>query len=236
MNGRVLVLQNLSPDGPGFLAEWLGARGVPFDVFDTQAGQAYPGSMDGYRALALMGGEMSANDDLPSLRQAELLILQAMARGAPVIGHCLGGQLMARALGATIGPSPEPEIGWQAMQVLDTPLAHEWFGPSAGHVVYHWHEESFALPAGAEWLATNAACPHQAFAIGPHLAMQFHVELDQHKLADWSASTDPVFLAQQQTHRRTVQSGQAMRDQAGAALEAQQALASRLYARWLGAA
>jgi GMP synthase (glutamine-hydrolysing) len=233
---RVLILQNLTPDGPGFLATWLAARGVAFDVFDTEAGHAYPGTLDGYRALALMGGEMSANDDLPSLRQAETLIRQAMSRGVPVLGHCLGGQLMARALGAVIGPSPEPEIGWQAMQVVDTPLARDWFGAPGERTVYHWHQESFGLPAGAECLAASAACPHQAFAIGPHLAMQFHVELDRHKLAAWSASTDPSFLAQQRAHPGTVQSGEAMRDQAATALAAQQDMAAHLYARWLGAA
>lgn len=228
----VLVLQHLSTDGPGYLATWLREQGVPFEVCDTQAGQAYPDHIDGYRALAVLGGEMSANDDLSSLRQAERLILEAMARDVPVIGHCLGGQLMARALGASVHASPAPEIGWQPMAVAQTPSARAWFGDAGELTVYHWHFEAFDLPAGAELLARSPACQHQAFAIGRHLAMQFHVELDAGKLALWSASTDPNYLALQ-AGCATVQSGPAMRTQAAWALPAQQALAARLYRRWL---
>jgi len=231
---RVRVLQNLTPDGPGYLGRWLSAQGVAYDTFDTEAGQAYPEHITGYDALALLGGEMSANDDLPSLRQAERLILQAMEADVPVIGHCLGGQLMARALGARITRSPEPEIGWQTMTVAKTPPARAWFGEARALTVYHWHQESFALPAGAELLASTAACPNQAFAIGRHLAMQFHVEVDATKLATWSASRDPAYLRLQQAHPRTVQSGPTMRAQAAQALAAQQRLADRLYRRWLG--
>src|SRR5258705_8809772 len=179
---RVLVLQNLTPDGPGYLGQWLSEQRIAFEVFDTEAGHVYPERIDGYDALALLGGEMSANDDLASLRQAERLILQAMDGDIPVIGHCLGGQLMARALGAPIAMSPEPEIGWQNMTVADTPKAGAWFGEERELTVYHWHRESFALPRGAELLASTGACPNQAFAIGKHLAMQFHVEVDAAKL------------------------------------------------------
>jgi GMP synthase (glutamine-hydrolysing) len=228
----VLILQHLSTDGPAFLATWLQEQRLAFEVFDTQAGHTYPPHIDGYGALAVLGGEMSANDPLPSLRQAERLILEAMRDGVPVIGHCLGGQLMARALGASVHASPAPEIGWQAMQCADTAAAREWFGPQAQHTVFHWHVEAFDVPAGAQRLASSAACPNQAFAIGPHLAMQFHVELDADKLAYWSTSQDPAYLRLQQTCA-TVQSGAAMRALASTSLAAQQAMAARLYARWI---
>lgn len=234
MNEPVLILQNLTPDGPGYLASWLAGQGIAFDVFNTEAGDAYPGSIAGYRALALMGGEMSANDDLPSLRQAERLILQAIDGDIPVIGHCLGGQLMARALGAQVLASPAPEVGWQTMQVADTAAARDWFGESGERIVCHWHGESFALPPGAALLASSVACPNQAFAIGRHLAMQFHVELDAAKLAAWSVSVDPTFLRWQGEHPLSVQTGAAMRSQAITAMPAQQRLADRLYRRWLG--
>jgi GMP synthase (glutamine-hydrolysing) len=232
-NRPVLVLQNLTPDGPAYLGTWLKEQGVAYDVFNSEAGEEYPDSIRGYRALALLGGEMSANDDLPSLRRAERLILEAMDADVPVIGHCLGGQLMARALGAKVVTSPSPEIGWQTIDVADSAVAAEWFGRDRQRVVYHWHNESFELPAGAELLAGSAACPHQAFSIGKHLAMQFHVELDEMKLADWSASLDPEFLRLQRVCP-TVQSGARMREQAAFALAAQQQFAATLYRRWLG--
>ena len=229
----VLILQHLSLDGPAYLGSWLEREGRRFEVFDSERGQAYPQRIDAYGALAVLGGEMSANDPLPSLRQAEALILQALAADLPVLGHCLGGQLMARALGARVRASPAPEIGWQPMQVVDSPTARAWFGDAGECTVYHWHGEAFELPAGAELLAGSAACPHQAFALGAHqLAMQFHVEIDRAKLVAWAASRDPTFLRQQAEHT-TVQSGAAMLAQAERALPEQQRLADRIYRRWL---
>jgi GMP synthase (glutamine-hydrolysing) len=227
----VLVLQHLSFDGPAFLGTWLHEQGVAVDVRNAEAGDPFPASMEEHSALAVMGGAMSANDPLPTLRQAEALILQAMATGRPVLGHCLGGQLMARALGAKVGPSPAPEVGWSTLHVDDSPAALDWFGRPGEHWVFHWHYEAFEPPAGAVALASSAACPHQAFAIGPHLAMQFHVELDAEKLDRWSHDADlPDERAQAAS--AVVQSGTAMRQGGVMHLPQQQALAARIYRRW----
>lgn len=237
MNGTdkpVLVLQHLSSDGPAYLGRWLEARGVAHEVFDNQAGAAFPSRIDGYGALAVLGGEMSANDPLPSLRVAESLIRQAVAADVPVIGHCLGGQLMARALGARVVPSRAPEIGWSPVQVAAHDEARAWFGAEPRPFVFQWHFEAFELPPGALLLASSEACAHQAFSLGPHLALQFHVEVDAAKLTGWSASTDPTFLSLQGSCP-SVQSGAAMRAQAPQRLAAQQQLADRFYARWLAA-
>jgi GMP synthase-like glutamine amidotransferase len=230
----VLILQHLSSDGPGYLGSWLDREGRAYDVFDSERGHAFPERLDGYGALAVLGGEMSANDALPALRQAERLMLQAFDADIPVIGHCLGGQLMARSLGVRVHASPAPEIGWHAIQIADSAGAREWFGDAVQCVVYQWHYEAFELPESAELLASSEACPHQAFTLGTrHLAMQFHVELDAQKLAVWAASRDPMFLQQQREHAASVQSGAAMLAAAARALPAQQRLADRIYRRWL---
>ena len=193
----VLVLQHEHNDGPSFLATWLAAQGRRMDLRNTEAGDAYPERIDGFAALAVLGGAMSANDPLPSLRRAERLILQALEQGIPVLGHCLGGQLMARALGAPVTRSPMPEVGWHPIDIAPVPEARAWFGDAPTQTVYQWHGEAFALPPGAVHLAGNAHCPHQAFAIGPSLAMQFHVEIDAAKHAAWAAETDPAYHADQ---------------------------------------
>jgi len=229
----VLVLQHEHQDGPAYLLQWLRERGIAVDVRNTQAGDAYPATIDGHVALAILGGSMSANDALPSLRDAERLILDAMARQRPVIGHCLGGQLMARALGARVAAAPAPEIGWLPIEVHAHDEALGWFGTAGEVTVFQWHFEAFELPAGAVALAGSAACPHQAFAIGPHLAMQFHVELDAEKLHRWADEVDGALVA---CHPQSVQGREAMRAEAAARLRAQQAVADRLYARWWGAA
>lgn len=231
---RVLILQHLSGDGPAYLAQWLTQAGVAFEVRNTEAGDPFPDTLAGFGGLAILGGEMSANDDLPALRQAERLFREAVARQVPTLGHCLGGQLMARALGVRVVASPAPEVGWQPMGVRDTPAARAWFGDVAGAeaTVFHWHYESFELPPGAEWLASSAACPHQAFALGPHLAMQFHVEVDVDKVTRWSLEDGPRYAAARRAHP-TVQDGAAMREGLARHLAAHQCLADRVYARWL---
>jgi GMP synthase-like glutamine amidotransferase len=233
---RMLVLQHLTSDGPGELATFLNRQAVGFDVFDTQAGDAYPERIDGYSGLAVLGGEMSANDDLPSLRQAERLILEAMDRGVPVLGHCLGGQLMARALGAPVSRNRVPEIGWHPIAIAPEAEARAWLGDDPAPTVFQWHSETFALPREARLLASSEACAHQAFSIGPHLAMQFHIELDEAKLARWSADRHPDYLAMQRLQPATVQSGEAMRAAASTSLPAARAIAHRIYARWLASA
>jgi GMP synthase (glutamine-hydrolysing) len=229
----VLVLQHVDFDGPAALGAWLRRRGVPFRVFNTQAGDDFPESLDGYRALAVLGGPMSANDDLPSLRRAERLILQGLRSGTPVAGHCLGGQLMARALGARVGASPAPEIGWVDIRVDPGVVARAWMGDEPVQRVFHWHYEAFDLPPGATGLATSPACPHQAFAIGPHLAMQFHVELDAAKFDEWREQPGDEYRAALGRYG-SVQPLEAMAGELARSLARQERLGDRLWARWLG--
>ena len=228
----VLILQFMADDGPAYLGKWLRQRGISADVRMAEGGPAFPTDIDGYRALALLGGGMSVNDDFAYLRNAEHLIGQAMARDIPVLGHCLGGQLMARSLGAQVGASPAPEIGWQRIECIDSPQRREWFGPEAMHHVFHWHYEAFDLPSRAVSLASSPACPHQAFAVGMHLALQFHVEVDDAKVRLWLSQGEPAYL-EAQRHHASVHGEQRVRDDTVRHLRAQQLLAQRIYAHWL---
>lgn len=230
----ILILQHLSADGPAYFGRWLQRQGVPFEVRNTEAGDAYPEHLRDHAALAVLGGEMSANDPLPSLRRAEDLIRQAVAAGQPVIGHCLGGQLMARALGARVVDSPAPEVGWHPIDLLPAAAARHWFGDIDRATVFQWHYEAFELPPGAAPLARSAACPHQAFAIGPHLGLQFHIEVDADKVRGWAAADDHRWQAASARHA-TVQGPAALHEGLARELSAHQALADRLYARWLHA-
>ncbi len=222
----------MNDDGPALLGTWLRRRGVDVAVCLAEGSPAFPERIDGYRALALLGGSMSVNDDFAYLRAAGRLIEHAMDRGIPVLGHCLGGQLMARTLGAEVGASSAPEIGWHRIACADVPERQHWFGPEPVQHVFQWHYEAFDLPAGAVSLASSPACRHQAFAIGPHLALQFHVEIDAAKVRLWLSQGEAAYVQAQRLHD-SVHREQRVRDDTLRYLVAQQRLADRIYEGWL---
>ena len=228
----VLILQHQTPERPAYLATWLTQHGIPYETRNAGSEQQFPASIEPYSALAVMGGGMSANDPLLSNRQAEILILQAMRLDRPVIGHCLGGQLMSRALGGTIGPSPQPEIGWQPIDYTDAPETQAWFGTSPTATVIQWHYESFSIPTGATRLAGSVSCPNQAWALGPHLAMQFHIEMDEVKAREWAEDEDPKWAAARAQYV-SVQDRDSILNGIEPHLTQHQATADHIYRTWL---
>ena len=228
----VLILQHQLPENAAYLTTWLDRHVIPYHIVNAGAGELFPTTIEPYSALAVMGGGMSANDPLPSNRQAEILILQAMYRNRPVIGHCLGAQLMARALGGTISASPQPEIGWQPIAYEDTPLVQEWFGDNPTDTVIQWHYESFSIPTGATKIASSPACPNQAWTIGPHLAMQFHIEINEAKINTWVNDDDDKWTDARSRYD-SVQDKITMLNGIPYHLEKHQATADCIYTNWL---
>ena len=186
---RVVVFRHVPFEHLGLIAPALESRGIPFeyaDLFRESADMPHVEDADGF---IFMGGPMSANDDLPYVRRELSLIQRAASVGKPVLGICLGAQLIAKALGARVYRNPTKEIGWYPIfwtgaAAGDTLLA----GLSGGDTVFHWHGETFDLPAGAEWLASSEACRHQAFRWGSNIhGFQFHLEVTPELIADWVA-------------------------------------------------
>lgn len=231
----VLILQHQTPEWPAYLVTWLKQHNIPYETYNAGCDQAFPTSIEPYSAMAIMGGGMSANDPLVSNRQAEILVLQAVSKDRPVIGHCLGGQLMSRALGAEITASPQPEIGWQPIEYESDPLVNQWFGSNPTAMIMQWHYETFAVPTGATRLATSTSCPNQAWCFGPHLAMQFHIEMDETKAQAWAADEDPTWAAAR-TRYSSVQSGQDILDGIEPYLAHHQATADHIYSTWISQA
>lgn len=228
----VLILQHQVPENAAYLRTWLKQRDIEYCIVNAGAGELFPTSIEPYAALAVMGGGMSANDPLLSNRQAEILILQAMMKNRPVIGHCLGGQLMSRALGGTISESPRPEIGWQPIEYSNSPAVQSWFGHTPTRTVIHWHYETFSVPTGATLLASSDACPNQAWALGNNLAMQFHIEIDETKIHSWVAEDDPKW-AETRALYESVQSREVILNGAGTYLTKHKSTADCVYTRWL---
>ncbi len=178
-----LVIQHVEPEGPYGIALALSATGLHLDLRRMDLADPLPESMSGFAALVIMGGPMSAHDDagFPSRRAELALIEDALGRELPVLGICLGAQLLAVAAGGAAFPGGAgPEIGWAPVELtpeaaLD-PLLH---GLPRHLEVLHWHGDTFTLPAGAVRLAGSARYPNQAFVIGSRAwGLQFHLEVD----------------------------------------------------------
>lgn len=176
----VAIFQHTEVGAPGSIAEILGALGVPVAHVNVGQGQAVPGDASAYAGLVLMGGYMGVHDDLPWMAQELALVRQAVAQGIPVMGHCLGSQMVATALGAHVTRAPTPEMGWNTIRFANTPAAQAWLGPLAGQEVrtFQWHGDTFSIPPGAEHWASSAHCAHQMFVLdGKHVGIQSHLEM-----------------------------------------------------------
>jgi GMP synthase-like glutamine amidotransferase len=183
----VAIFRHSPTEGPGYFAPFLEARRIPWTLIPLDAGAPAPERPAAYSGLCFMGGPMSVNDELPWIEPVLALIRQAVAEGIPVLGHCLGGQLLSRALGGTIRANPVKEIGWSEIQCLPDAPARHWFGAYAGTrvPVFQWHGETFSIPEGATRIAGNEWCANQIFVRDKHLGMQCHVEMLPEMIACW---------------------------------------------------
>ena len=181
-----ITIFRFSPtEGPAYFATFLDRQRLSWKIVALDAGDPVPESVAGLSGIAMMGGPMSVNDVLPWVKPMESLLRRAVDADIPVIGHCLGGQLLAKALGATVRRSPNVEIGWHKVNVDPVPVAHDWVGSDPAWTTFEWHNESFDLPDGATRILTNEACPNQAYVIGNSIGLQGHVEMTEDMVHAW---------------------------------------------------
>jgi GMP synthase-like glutamine amidotransferase len=216
-------------EGPGYFATYLTRHAVPWRLVKIDEGDAIP-APDSISGLGLMGGPMSVNDDLPWIAAVLGLIRVSVAHDVPVLGHCLGGQLMAKALGGRVTTNVVKEIGWARVDVAPTRVSSEW-SPQAAFIGYHWHGETFSVPHGAERVWSSAHCENQAFALGRHFAMQCHIEMTEELIASW-CETGAREIEESLGRSPAVQTAQAMRDEMPARLDPLHRVADRVYERW----
>lgn len=230
MTRPVRIFRHVACEGPGYLGTVLERRGIPYEIVAIDRGEPVPADLDEVAALVFMGGPMSVNDDLPWI-QAELeLIRRAEARDLPLLGHCLGGQLLAKALGGQVGPNPVKEIGWLPVSLVPGEKASDWLaGLPAQFTPFHWHGETFTLPDGASRLLESPHCPNQAFVRGNVLGFQCHVEMTAEMVSEWAR----LYADEIRDPSPTVQSAAQMTEHLDAHVAASQAVADHLYARWL---
>ena len=181
------IIQNDPEVPPGNFVEQLT---IPCYIHHPYRGEKLP-KLDQVQALIVMGGSMGANDDQrhPFLKEVKQLIRQGFAAGVPYLGVCLGGQLLAAALGGKVVSGR-----WQELGTLPVHLTAEgkddllFRGIAAQFTTFQWHHDSFDIPAGGVLLATSPICPHQAFRVGQSAwGIQFHPEVTVPIVRDWCA-------------------------------------------------
>ena len=229
----VAVFRYSDTEGPGHFATFLEANRIPWRLYKLDEGEAVPPSADAFAGLAFMGGPMSANDEFPWTQPVLSLMRDAVAKKVPVIGHCLGGQMLARALGAEVKRNPVKEIGWNPVRVEDTPLARQWFGEDLrDFVTFQWHGETFAIPKGAQRILTGPHCENQAYVYdGRHLGLQCHVEMTPEMIESWIGSGAAEIEANRSSP--AVQGVEAITGQMQTRLPSLSANAERLYRSWI---
>ena len=189
MKAPWLVVRHLELEDIGTIASVLAKLQIPYRYLDVYRGEPVPSDVAGLSGLIVMGGPMGVYEaDLYPFLTAEMnLIRDAMEHSFPVLGICLGSQLIAGALGARVYPGPHKEIGWHPVEVVkrDDPLAS---GLPSTFPALHWHGDTFDLPARAERLFRSRFYENQGFRFGRNVyALQFHFEIDAAMIDDWLA-------------------------------------------------
>lgn len=176
------------------LADLLRDAGHSLQTLRPDLGEALPDDVSPYAGIIIMGGPQSANDTHLSCIRTELRWLErCIAEGKPMLGICLGAQLMAKAAGGSISKSPKRELGWHpvfpAPQAATDPLFSDI--PASGLTVFQWHGETFSLPLLTTLLACHPDVPAQAFRIGKgQYGLQFHVEVNTGLIGQWIEAGD----------------------------------------------
>jgi len=228
---RPVAIFRFSPgDEPGRFAQWLDAHAIPWRLFALHADERVPDDPREFSGIGMMGGPMSVNDELAWTASMQRLIRDAVEHRVPVIGHCLGGQLMAKALGASVGRARTTEIGWIDVEVVDAPAAREWFGERQRFTTFEWHYEAFTLPPGAVRVLGNAFNENQAYVVdGRHIGFQGHPEMTAEIARTWIALSSDELPSRSTASMQTA--GEILAD-LETKVAALNAVADDVYARW----
>jgi GMP synthase (glutamine-hydrolysing) len=224
---KLLYLQHVSNEPPGMILDWAGARGITCKRVSLFNGEAPP-PMDELDFLVVMGGPMGVYDDdtHPWLHAEKSFIGEAIKRSVPVLGICLGAQLMAHVLGAEVTRNTFREVGYFPVTLVSEVHLHPlfWALPRAWTPL-HWHGDTFGIPKGSLRIASSEACINQGF-VGPGaiLGLQFHLETDVPLTKSWVGGSNGTALPEAEDDGRFIQPEAELLDSATRYTEANRAI------------
>jgi GMP synthase-like glutamine amidotransferase len=222
-------------EGPGRLAAFFTRQQIPYQLIPVWEGASIPSDLAETSGLVFMGGPMSVHDRLPWIAAEIDLIQRAQAQTMPVLGHCLGAQLITLALGGTVFRGPAQEIGWLPIELQPQRHTHTWFDKATSATVFHWHGEQCSLPTGATRLASSSITANQAFALGNTLALQFHLEMETDMVGRWCTTHQQELdeALQRTENQASVQTRDVMLAHTEAALRELTPLTEQVYTHWI---
>lgn len=184
----VRIFRHVGCIGPGYLGTFLERNNIPYEIICIDEGVAVPRKLDDISGLVFMGGSMNVTDPLDWIREEKELIKNAFEKDIPVLGICLGAQLLSSALGAEITHDPKMEIGWHAIKPVTDIPGNEWLKDLPDEFIpFHWHADSFSIPEDATVLFHSQCRQNQVYVLNKCMAIQFHPEMTIEMVKEWVA-------------------------------------------------
>ncbi|WP_373975498.1 type 1 glutamine amidotransferase [Chitinibacter sp. SCUT-21] len=227
----IAICRHEATQGPAYLQTFLDQHDIPYRIFAIDAGDTPPNRAAEFSGIVILGSNASANDGFSWIRREDALLQDALQRNRPILGHCFGGQMLARALGAKVRRNSVPHIGWGKVLVTTFPEAQYWMGAKRELNIFHWHFDTFEIPRGAKRMLFGHYCMNKGFAHGPHLALQSHLEVTAASIRQWCAEDQASLLKYQ--HLPSVQSENEIMHNLDRKVATLHQLANHTYRQWL---
>jgi GMP synthase-like glutamine amidotransferase len=228
----ILIFEHIESSGPGLFKEFLKARSIPYKILRPNLGDGIPGYADisSYSGFCFCGGTESVTNPTDWMVAEIKLIQVARENDIPVIGHCLGGQLISKALGGDVIRHHLEEFGWSRLHIDNNHISKQWLsGVPTELVAMQWHSDTFTLPAGATRILIGDNCINQAFVHENMLAMQFHVEANIDTIKHWAID----LVEKHPITSNSVQTGKQIMQNLDKNFTISKHLATQFYTRWL---
>jgi GMP synthase-like glutamine amidotransferase len=205
----VLFIKHIDIEGPGTIADFLDARAIQYKIADVSKNNALPSAPEQYQAIVILGGPMNVYEEekYPFLKAEDALLKAALRKRVPLLGVCLGAQLIAKALGAKVRKAAEKEIGWFKVNLTDNGIKDRLFLDLKSKIdVFQWHGDTFDIPDKGLHLASSKVCSNQAFKYNDNAyGLQFHLEVTKDMVQEWlDAYSDEISSLGDKVNREAI--------------------------------